>query len=538
MKKQRLAIIDMGSNSIRLVINLIEDNGSYKELHNFKKVARLSSHLNEIGELSRQGQELIVTTLKQFKQLMTYHQVDRVIGVATAAMRKASNRDEVLSLIKKETGFQIKVLSEYEEAYFGYLAVVNSTSIENGITIDIGGGSTEITRFENRKLLHYHSFPFGAITLQHEFIAGDDATTDELKKLKQYILDSFQTLPWLKEGKPVPVIGIGGSARNLSLIQQRKVGYPLAGLHQYSFSVNELVSVNALLQQTSLNERQSIDGLSKDRADLIVPAAQVITSLVEFTGADVFVMSRKGLRDGLFYKEILSQLDIDLFPSVAEESFYQLSYQYEIHSDHVNQVSKLAASLFKQLVPFYQSEYTNKESLRLLRYSARVVYLGEHINNEASSQHTFYLLTNMTIDGLSHDERLAVALISSFKSKAQLLQLSRPFENLLTKKQLKYYEFLGAVLKLAYCLDRTRRNVISEIGQIDKSDQHLTIPLYYREDVHFEEAQANKHVKHLEKAMKREIVLTFNAEKSRITKNASIGAKSSMSSKHDVKEES
>jgi exopolyphosphatase/guanosine-5'-triphosphate,3'-diphosphate pyrophosphatase len=511
LKRQRLAIIDIGSNSIRLVINTINEHGHYQELYNFKTVARLSNHLDAQGNLTKEGTSILLTTLQKFRTLTEDHHCDRAIVVATAAMRKANNRKELLKLAEQETGFSIKLLSEYEEAYFGYLAIVNSTSIQDGITIDIGGGSTEITRFSNRKLLHYHSFPFGAITLYRDFFHSTDPSEEELASLQKFLESAFATLPWLQDAKDLPVIGIGGTARNLSLIHQRQTDYPLAGLHQYSFPAEELHSVTQMLQRLTSSEREGLDGLSKDRVDVIIPGTQAISSLVKTVGSSQFIMSRKGLRDGLFYSEILEQLNLECFPNVVEESFYQLYHQYEINLEHVKQVAKLATKLYEQLAPFYNGKLEHQQNLTLIHRAARVLYLGEHINPEASSQHTFYLLTNMSIDGLNHEERLALACVSSFKSKAQLLHMASPFMPLISKKQLKRFEFLGAILKLAYCLNRTRRHVIGKIGTIEAKRDAIVLPLYYHYDLDpsFEQDYALKHVKHVEKVIKKTIELPF-----------------------------
>ncbi len=509
MIEKQFAIIDIGSNSIRLVINQIDQNGCYKELHNYKTVARLSMHINQKGDFTKDGITVMLDTLTRFKNVILFHNVKKVTVIATAAMRKANNRSEVIELVKDRLAFDIRILSEYEEAFYGYLAVVNSTNMTNGFTVDIGGGSTEVTLFENRKLKHYHSFPFGAVTLQQQFIQDQQPTQVEIDALKQFISSQLKAISWLQGDGTYTVVGIGGSARNLSLIHQRLTEYPLAGLHQYEFPHTDLHSLNQTLQQSTYLERQAIDGLSKDRADIIVPAAEVISSIVQQVNAKTFVMSRKGLRDGIFYEELLRKMETLHFPNVAEESFYQLSHSYEVNLDHVNHISYLATRLYQELSAECSIVHDSKEAMQLLKYSAKVLYIGEYINSEASSQNTFYLVTNMTIEGLTHQERLAIAFISSFKSKSQMLQYAEPFKSLLQKKQLKLYEFLGAIMKLAYCLDRTRRNVIVEIGRVDNSANASTLPLYYKEDTHFEDIHASKHKKHLERAIQRNITFQY-----------------------------
>jgi len=243
MKKQNIALIDIGSNSIRLVIFRLDKQGFYKEVQNLKVVARLSSHFNKEGNITNEGITLLLEALHHFQEITRKYNVTKTKCVATAAIRQAQNKSKIIKIVTKLTDFQIRVLSEYEEAFFGYLAVTNSTNIEDGLTIDIGGGSTEITLFKNRRLLHYHSFPFGAITLKQTFIKNELPTKQESTDLLVFLKEQFSSLKWLEQND-LPVIGIGGSARNLSLICQSRTEYPLGGLHQYEMSYGNIKSIH------------------------------------------------------------------------------------------------------------------------------------------------------------------------------------------------------------------------------------------------------------------------------------------------------
>ena len=157
--KLQYAIIDIGSNTMRLVIYEKQSGGFYKEIENTKVVARLRNYLVD-GVLSEEGIEVLLQTLFQFQESTRFHQLHHVLCVATATIRQAENQEEIKKLVEGQTDFTLRVLSEYEEARYGYLAVMNSTSFSEGITVDIGGGSTEVTYFRNREILEYHSFPF------------------------------------------------------------------------------------------------------------------------------------------------------------------------------------------------------------------------------------------------------------------------------------------------------------------------------------------------------------------------------------------
>lgn len=155
---------------------------------------------------------------------------------------------------------------------------MNSTSFSEGITVDIGGGSTEVTYFRNREILEYHSFPFGALSLK-QFIKEDIPTEEELEKIRTYLEYQFRTLPWLID-KKLPLIAIGGSARNLVKIHQNLICYPIAGVHLYKMKEEDIKNVKEELEALSFIELQKLEGLAKDRADTIVPAVEVFHTLV------------------------------------------------------------------------------------------------------------------------------------------------------------------------------------------------------------------------------------------------------------------
>lgn len=507
MKNNKIALIDIGSNSIRLVIFQINENGFYKEIQNLKIVARLSSHLDDKSILSNEGILKLTESLQHFNAVINTFDINKVKCVATAAIRQAKNQELILAEVKRKTNFSIRVLSEYEEAFYGFLAVANSTNIENGITIDIGGGSTEVTLFKNRQLIHYHSFPFGAITLKKKFYKNEIITENEQIDLKTFLLNQFQSLEWLKNIQKLPLIGIGGSARNLSLIQQRKVDYPLRGLHQFEIDLNDVKKTNSQLVKMNLKERQLVEGLSKDRTDIISPALEAFCSLMEVAKISTFIMSNKGLRDGLFYEELFLQLNIDRFSNVVNESFYQLIHEYGINANDIKYLSEIVTKLF------YELESLNiplsKEDLRLLQLSCRVLYIGELISREASSENTFYLLTNRTIDGLSHIERVQIALISSFKSKSVFNCYLKNYKSWFTKDDISKLELLGGMLKFCYALNKTRRHIITDIKIVETFEHEFKLKLFSDVEPYFEKVQAEKYKKHLERPLKKQIQLLF-----------------------------
>ena len=166
---ERLAIIDVGSNSVRLVIISIGPEGEYHQIENIKETVRLAENTSPDGSLHPEAQEHAVETLALFARLCEVRGVDRIIAVATAAVRRAPNRDEFLARLQKETGIEVKVLTGEEEADLDYIGVVNTVAPETGLIIDVGGGSTKLIGYRERLKEEWAALPFGSVTLARDF---------------------------------------------------------------------------------------------------------------------------------------------------------------------------------------------------------------------------------------------------------------------------------------------------------------------------------------------------------------------------------
>lgn len=504
---KKWAIIDIGSNTIRLVIYQQNESGKVREAENIKAVARLRHHLNN-GMLEYKGIQVLVTILKSFREIVDFHGVESIQCVGTATIRQAQNQMEILKTVKDQTGFSIKILSEKDEAYLGYFAVIHTTPIDEGVTIDIGGGSTEITYFQNRELRHSHSFPFGAVSLKEQFMIGEKMTTKEKDNLIRFIWESLEQLPWIKN-LHVPIIAIGGSARNVALIHQNKSQYPLSGIHQYTMSLRDLTEILSQVEQMNIEQLEKLEGLAKDRADIIVPAIEVFVQICEYVGSDKFMFSRKGLREGIHFKEYENRGTPANTGEIVKMSIDELVLDYGVSVKHSEHVANLAVQLyteFEKIVGIASLVRNHK----MIELSARVYYIGQYVDSDVSSQHTFYLLANKSIDGMEHKDRLKLALIASFKNNMLLRQYMDPFLNWFTKEELQEIRFAGALTKFASALDASKRGIIKEVHLSQNHENgDLLITLTCSGDYFSEKYQAEKQIRHLEKAIKKDINLVF-----------------------------
>ncbi|TFE03665.1 Ppx/GppA family phosphatase [Jeotgalibacillus sp. R-1-5s-1] len=505
--RNKTAVIDIGSNTIRLVIYDYEPKKGMREIENIKTVARLKSFLDEENKLNEKGLTLLKEALLAFNEIIDYHGIQDVRAAATAAIRQAVNQQEIVSRMKAETGVNINILTEEEEAYFGYLAVIHSTPVLSAVTVDIGGGSTEVTYYEHKQLIHSHSFPFGAVSLKKDFMAGDQMTQNEHKKLIRFLKSEFNSLGWLKN-KKVPIVAIGGSARNVAQIHQQLIKYPVAGVHQYWMEEKDLHETNDMLTAMSKEDLEKLDGLSSDRTDIIAPASQVFCELYKIVDAKGFMFSKKGLREGIVLKELMKRYTAPLSKdNVFMESLNELAFDYSIDKEQAEQMVSLTTELYSHLCAVGVLK-ENEEDLQLIKRGAYLYYLGDYIDSDSSSQHTFYIIGNRSIDGILHRDRIKIAAVASFKSKSMLYQFMDPFTDWFTNEEMETIRVIGALVKFAYSLNGSKRNIINQL-EIRKKNDDLIMTLFAEGRTIAEEYQAGKQKKHLEKALKMNIQLDF-----------------------------
>ena len=510
MNELKTAIIDIGSNTIRLVMYQYDKEEGLREIGNIKTVARLRTYLQPSGEMSEEGIQVLTETLLTFKAMLDDFEVTDVKAAATAAIRQATNRAEIITLMKERTGIQIELLTEEEEAYYGFVAVAHSIGTKSAVTIDIGGGSTEITLFKNKELQKSHSFPFGTVSLKQRFVKGDIINGSEKKELIAFIQEQFKSLPWIQD-IGLPIIAIGGSARNVAQIHQQKHAYPIASVHGYEMTKENLEELSIFLGNLSFNELKQLDGLSADRADIILPALEVFSVLMEVVGGESFQITKNGLREGLIIQRIL-QTDESAFDkyNVFEGNARRLARQYGRTEDEVDYLMNLTDQLYRECCHLGYSQY-NQKDLELLTRASKVFNIGEYIELSSASQHTFYLIANQSIDGLNHKERVKLALLASYKNKDYYQRFAAPFTEWMSREEYRKIRDFGALLKFVYALNVSKRKIVHAI-EIQTEEDYVQLSIYVKNNAAAEKYQANRHKKHLERALKIPIKINFIEE--------------------------
>src|SRR4051812_20155932 len=213
---RRAAVIDMGSNSFRLVVFGYEPEDHWQHVDEIREAVRVGEGVGDDGMLRPEPMDRAVRVSKVFSSFCCASGIDDVTAVATSAIRDAPNGRELLDHIHDEAGLEARVLSEQDEARYGYVAIANSTTLTDGYGFDIGGGSVQVMRIEERRLQRAGSWPLGAVRMSERFLPPDDeASGKDIKALRKHVRSVLEAEEWIEPGDPARTAGIGGTIRNL-----------------------------------------------------------------------------------------------------------------------------------------------------------------------------------------------------------------------------------------------------------------------------------------------------------------------------------
>ncbi len=432
---EQIAVIDIGSNSIRMSIMQVGEHHCYRMVCQMKEALRLSAQIDGAGELPPPAVERMMQVLRAFARQIRLHKVTQVRAVATAALRRAENREHILQKVKQETGLQVEVISGETEAYYDYLGVIYTVPLEDFVLLDTGGGSTEIVLVEQRKMTARVSIPYGAVVLQKQF-------GDNIGERQRLLKKTIRGIPFLHKCKGKPVVGLGGSIRALGKAHCTLRRHPLVSIHEYTMSYREAAGLYRELCQLSPLKREQRYDISDSRCDIITAGLAPLIALMEETEAKQLVISGNGVREGIFYEHCIPfPADMHVLRSSVANcmQLYQLDKAFA--EDLYREASILAAP-YPTLIPYGH----------ILYVACMLSEIGKQIEYYNHSRHTFFILTGLPLYGLSPVEKVMCALVAAGIGKGAGKGIYAKFYGMLTKEQAMIARQLATIKQVAETL--------------------------------------------------------------------------------------
>jgi exopolyphosphatase/guanosine-5'-triphosphate,3'-diphosphate pyrophosphatase len=298
----RLATIDIGTNSTRLLISEIRD-GEIIPLFKTGKVTRLGQGLRESKVLSKESISRTIKVLKEFKEIISKYNVDKITAVATEATRLAENSEEFLNKVR-ELGIDIKILSDREEAELVFLAnVYHFNPSGYAVTVDLGGGSTEIVYGTKERIEFLKSLKFGVVFLYEEFLHSDPPAEKELLKLEEFISENLLEVKGEIRDLNFETFAVGGTITSVVAMEEKMEVYRPEVVHGYRVSKEVIDKWYKKLSSMTLEERKNVVGLEENRADVIIPGLAFFKVFCDVFEKEYLTVSELGLLYSLALKE-------------------------------------------------------------------------------------------------------------------------------------------------------------------------------------------------------------------------------------------
>jgi exopolyphosphatase/guanosine-5'-triphosphate,3'-diphosphate pyrophosphatase len=462
--RSRLAVADLGSNSFRLVVFSTATAGWWQRTDEIYEAVRVGEGLAASGRLGREPMQRALATLDVFAHFCRASGLDEseIDAVATSAIRDAENSAELLDAARRRTGLSVRVLSTEQEARYGYLAAVNSTTLANGCVMDLGGGSLQLVRVQDRRARELGSWPLGAVRMSERFLPeSGPAEPEHVKALRKHVATTLAEQSWLAD--PRCIVGIGGTARNLAAAAQRAAGLPSNGVQGFMLNREALADLIERLAALPAAERAKVPGVKPARADLILAGAIAIDGVLKAAGLDALEVTEAGLREGIFFERRLAgraeQCGEALFEDVRRDGVVNLARRYGMDNAHTHHVATLALHMFDELagLGLHDGDLVERE---LLWAACMLHDIGMSVDYDDHHKHSRYLILNAGLPGFSPSELAVIAQAARYHRKG--MPEPGALAPLFDKRDRERLSRCATLLRLAEDLERSRDQLVTQ----------------------------------------------------------------------------
>lgn len=498
---RRLAAIDIGSNSVRLVV-AESLGGDYRVLDEEREATRLASSLTSERRLSERALRATLDALRRFKKIAEGYGVSQLRTIATCAVREAENGPDFVHQADAELGLTIEVIPAEVEAQLAFKSVERAFNLtdKTAVVIDMGGGSTEIVLAVGGHIEMIESTPLGAVRMTELHGPEERLFAPDTKTLLTAIEGEVKRYVKRPLVKPQIAFGTGGTFTTLAsmlIADRRQGGQSEWGYRVTRADVRHLVDRLASL---SAKERRDVPGLSADRADIIVAALAVIDALLERLDVNLLQVHTGGVRDGLLLTMLEEAADQ---PRDREAAVRQFAVSCGVELRHAEQVARLAGQLFDQIAERGELRPRDREILTTAALLRDVGYL---ISYKKHHKHSYQLILNSQLPGISREELELIAHVARYHRGARPKKKKHPDYGRLSKGDRRRVKRLAGLLRIAGGLDRGHNQSVAE-ARLRLSDEQADLSVVSRSDAEVELWSARRRGELFERAFGMRLVV-------------------------------
>ncbi|HLG59680.1 MAG TPA: Ppx/GppA phosphatase family protein [Vicinamibacterales bacterium] len=498
----RIAAIDIGTNSVHMIVVLVRPDLSFEVVDREKVMVRLGAGGLDGKALTTDAMNAALQALSKFKRLADSHRVDVILAAATSATREARNGGEFLARIERETGIRPRVITGTEEARLIHQAAVYGVDVASAraVCIDVGGGSVEITLGNAAAIQAARSFKIGVIRLTERFVQSDPLSRRDERKLSKHILaeigrhcDQITAIGFDR------VIGTSGTILSLGAVAATAArGTTPAELRNLRVSAKQIRRLRKEIVTLSPDQRLTVPGLDPRRADLVVAGAVLLDTILRRLGAEELTLCDLALREGLVLDYIRRNrqkiAQADRIPDVRRRSTLELAERCNYYAEHAQQVVRLALALFDQSRAVHGLTDRERE---WLEFAALLHDIGGLISYTRHHRHSYYLIKNGDLRGFHPDEIEVIALVARYHRRGTPKRSHEEYAGLSSSLR-RTVRTLASILRVAESLDRSHSQAVSGLEVRDRGEDIL-LQVHTATDAELEVWATNRHLQPFER---------------------------------------
>ena len=511
----RIAAIDIGTNSIHMIVVQVRPDRSFEVIDREKQMVRLGSGGLGGRALTEPAMTTALQVLSKFRRLAESNDVDEIVAAATSAVREADNGREFLTAVRQRTGIRVRVISGTEEARLIHRAAVYGVDVAGrpASVVDIGGGSVELTRGTASQVQVAHSAKIGVIRLTEQFVRTDPIAERDVRRMTKHInAEIVEPVAQIATLGFDRVIGTSGTILSLGALA---VGDGLAvgsdALRNRRISIKQIRRLRREITSLTLANRLRIPGLDPRRADLAVAGVILLDTVLKALGAKELTLCDLALREGLALDYIRKNqariATVEKYPDVRRRSVIELAERCNYWPEHSQQVARVALQLFDQTQTAHGLGDRERE---WLEFAALLHDVGVHISFGRHHKHSYYLVKNGDLRGFEPEEVEVIALVARYHRRG-LPKRSHEGYGDLPNELRRAVKTLSAVLRVAESLDRSHQQSVKSL-EIIAGGQDYLVRLTPAGDTELEVWAAQRSVAPLEQALRRIIRFDVTSE--------------------------
>ena len=521
----RLAAIDVGSNSVHMVVAEVDPDGRIRVVDRVKEMVRLGRRTFVTGRLSPKAMDLAAQAMTTFGRLARARRVERIQAVATSAVREAANGPDFVRRLRRETGLPVRVISGAEEARLIFRAARHALGLEGGphLLVDVGGGSVELGLVQDGRPVWLRSLPLGVARLADRYLTADPPRPGQVRQLERHLgRELGALLDQARHAGLVQAVGTSGTINTLVTMAAAARGEDTGRLHGTRATAEEISRIRRRVLATDLDARALLPGMDAKRVDLMPAAAVLVDFILTRSGAPEIVACGWALREGLLLDVARVASTVGRGVGAARRrSVEALAARFAGTNAHGRQVAQLALQLFDAMrVPLGLPAGARE----LLGYAALLHDVGHAIDHDRHHRHSYYLIRNAELLGFDRQEIEIIAQVARGHRK-QVPKTGDPELQSLPPRSRTVVRALAALLRIADGLDRTQFGVVKRLDFTNGAGRHTITVDPGQENAELELWAAERRIDLLAKLLDRPVALRVQRRASDRARRAASGSR-------------